>query len=503
MLQYRIMQKYRIFISAVQKELKEERRAVKSFIQNNFLLKDHFEVFLFEDAPAKSKPSQEAYLSKVGGSDIYIGILGQQYGLAGKGKISPTEMEFRAAQKAKKEILVYIKGENGGNDKKREVGVRRLIKEIKDPQRGYTYKRFKIIDELTSYVFESLVTFLRSEGVVGRGDFDERVCRGATFDDIDEPKVRWFLRVAKAERNYAVKIDAPLKDVFIHLDLLKDGQLTNAAILLFGKKPHRFFIQAEMKCIQLPGTQFGKPFSSYQIYDGNLFEQIDRALAFVLSSIKFPVEHQTGTAQFKRYFEIPEFSIKEALVNAASHRNYDRPSGIQVMVFIDRVEIWNSGGLPHELTVEKLKVTHPSYPANPLIANALFLAAYAQRAGTGTTDMIKACREQGTPEPQFDVYRNLEFKTILPRDIFTEDVLQRMDLNERQVRAIKFIKEHGKITNKEYSQLSKVVDRTALRDLKDLCEKSLLKKVGTTGRDTRYVLSRHKPDKPDILKNPT
>ena len=69
--------KYKIFISGVQKELKAERRAVKSSILSDVLLSDHFDVFLFEDAPARGKSSEQAYLAEVKGSDIYIGLLGE------------------------------------------------------------------------------------------------------------------------------------------------------------------------------------------------------------------------------------------------------------------------------------------------------------------------------------------------------------------------------------------------------------------------------------------
>src|SRR3989338_2503783 len=125
-----MMKKYKIFISGVQKELKEERRAIKDFVSNDVLLRDHFEVFLFEDHPAKGKSSESTYLDEVRGSDIYIGILGDRYGNIEKGKISPTEAEFREAQKRQKVILIYIKGENGAKDQSREDGVRKLIAEI-------------------------------------------------------------------------------------------------------------------------------------------------------------------------------------------------------------------------------------------------------------------------------------------------------------------------------------------------------------------------------------
>ena len=77
--------RYKIFVSGVQKELKEERRAVKDYILSNALLKEYFEVFLFEDCPARGKMSESVYLDEVRKSDIYIGLLGKKYGGLRKG----------------------------------------------------------------------------------------------------------------------------------------------------------------------------------------------------------------------------------------------------------------------------------------------------------------------------------------------------------------------------------------------------------------------------------
>jgi len=491
------MKKYKIFVSGVQKELKQERRTIKDFVLNDTLLSEYFDVFLLEDAPAKSKSAEISYLEEVKKSDIYTGILGTKYGSSAKGKISPTEAEFREAQKSHKTILLYIKGENSGNDKKREEGIQNLIKEIRDSKSGFSYKRFGDATELIRLVYRSLIEFLKEKGIVGRGAFDERICADAKMSDIDEEKVRWFLKVAKAVRKYPLKQDTPVENVLIHLDILKGKELTNAAVLLFGKNPHRFFIQAEVKCLQFSGTEVKKPFVNYQVYSGNLFEHVDKAVAFVLDAIKFPVIQKAGSTRFHRPYEIPEFAIQEAIVNAVTHRNYNNTSGVQVMVFADRVEVWNSGSLPPELTVEDLRKPHTSFPANPFIANVLYLADYAQRAGSGTIEMIEQCKSQNAPEPEFMLIRNVEFRTILPRDVFTEEFLSRLGLNCRQIKAIKYVKENGKITNKEYTDLTKVNSRTSLRDLNDLCDKNILEKVGFTGRNTQYILTRHKPDKPD------
>jgi len=421
--------KYKIFVSGAQKELKEERRAVKEFVRKDVLLSEYFDVFLFEDSPAKSKSAQTAYLEEVRKSDIYIGILGQQYGGVEKGKISPTEGEFREARAKHKEILIYIKGQNTV-DKRRETGVQKLIKEIKNPKVGYSYRRFENADELSNLVYESLIFFLKEKGEIGKAGFDQRICEGAKFSDIDNAKVKWFLKVARAKRNFPLGVDSSIQDVFTHLKLIRDGRLTNAAILLFGKNPRKFFDQAKIKCVQLPSTEVVKPFSSYHIYEEeNLFEQVDKAVAFVLDAIKFPVIQQAHTVQVARPREIPEFAIHEAIVNAVAHRDYNTTSSVQVMVFLDRVEIWNSGILPRNLKVEDLKKPHSSHPSNPTLANVLYFGNYIQQVGSGTTEMVRQCKEHGLPEPEFVSVRNLEFKTILARDVFTEANLIQMRLN--------------------------------------------------------------------------
>lgn len=478
------MKKHHIFISGSQKELGAERRAVKDAILGDVLLSEYFDVFLFEDAPAKSRPAETAYLGEVRRSDIYICILGDRYGSAGSNKISPIEAEFRAAKAGDKNILIYIKGA-GVKDKNREAGVQKLIKEIKNPSAGYCYRRFDSVEELTGLVYESLINFLKEKGDIGRAEFDRRICDGAGFADIDDEKVKWFLNVARRTRNFPLGLNSTPQEVFTHLKLSKDGKLTNAAVLLFGKEPRKFFDQANVKCIQLPSTEVEKPFASYQIYDGNLFEQVDKAVGFVLDILKFPVIQQEHTTAVARPREIPIFAIREAIVNAVAHRDYNAKSSVQVMVFLDRVEIWNSGSLPAHLKIEDLKKPHASHPSNPLLASAMYLADYIQQAGSGTLEMLKQCKEHGLPEPQFVSVRNLEFKTILARDLFTEDTLLRMGLNERQLKAVKYVKQKGKITNKEYRQINGVSDESARVELKELVSKKILK-VSGRGRNVSY-----------------
>ena len=96
--------------------------------------------------------------------------------------------------------------------------------------------------------------------------------------------------------------------------------------------------------------------------------------------------------------------MTEAIVNAVAHRDYTDNGSVQVMLFANRLEVWNPGRLPPPLTLEKLRVAHTSVPGNPLLAESMYLAEYIERMGTGTLDMIRRCVKAGLPEPGVRCY---------------------------------------------------------------------------------------------------
>ncbi len=118
-------EKYTIFISSVQKELADERRAVKDFILNDPLFSRFIEnVFLFEDIPAGDQTPDNLYLSEVEKCDIFIGIFGNKYGWKNEDGKSPTELEFDYATEKSRERLIFVKGDD---DSARESEMKDLI----------------------------------------------------------------------------------------------------------------------------------------------------------------------------------------------------------------------------------------------------------------------------------------------------------------------------------------------------------------------------------------
>ena len=172
-------------------------------------------------------------------------------------------------------------------------------------------------------------------------------------------------------------------------------------MLLFGREPQRFLLTSEVKCLHFHGVEVRKPIPSYQVYRGTLFELVDQALDFVLSKINRIVGTRAAGPSAPVEYELPRDVVAEAIVNAVAHRDYASNASVQVMLFTDRLEVWNPGELPSALTLEDLRRPHASIPRNPLIAESLFLGHYAEKAGTGILDMIARCREEGLPTPEF------------------------------------------------------------------------------------------------------
>ncbi|MDO8477806.1 MAG: ATP-binding protein [Candidatus Rokubacteria bacterium] len=482
-----------IFVSSVQKELRAERQAVRDFVRGDALLRRFFDVFLFEDLPASDRRADNVYLDEVARCGIYLGLLGNEYGGEDAAGVSPTEREFDHATARGKVRLIFVKG---ALDAHRHPKMRSLMSKAGTQ---LIRRRFTGIPDLTAALYASLVEHLERTGKLRTRPFDAAACPDATLADISPEKVKWFLGMARRERQYPLGEGTPPAEALAHLNLLDAGQPSYAAMLLFGSQPQRFLLSSEVKCLHFHGTEVRKPIPSYQVYQGTVFELVDQAVDFVMSKITRAVGTRAKGPQAPVEYELPREAVAEALVNAVAHRDYTSNASVQVMLFADRLEVWNPGELPPALTLAQLRVPHPSIPHNPLISEPLFLARYIERAGTGTLDMIARCREVGLPEPEFRQDGG-QFVITLWRDWLTQKAIDALGLNERQKQAVALVRKNGRITNREYQALAGITDRTALRDFEELTAKGVLEKRGTTGRSIHYVLrrqTRHKPDKAD------
>ncbi len=218
----------------------------------------------------------------------------------------------------------------------------------------------------------------------------------------------------------------------------------------------------------------------------DLIRQVDEVMKFITRNISVRYEFE-GKPKRKEVWDYPLGALREAVINAIVHRDYAAPSNIQVEIYDDRIEIWNPGRLLPGITVEDLyKKEHRSVIRNRQIAQVFYDIGYIEKYGSGTIKIIELCKQHGIPLPDFKEVTG-GFSVIFRKSVYTEEYLRDLGLNERQIKAVMYVKEKGKITNKDYREMTRLSDETVRRDINELVEKGVLLLRGR-GRNTHYVL---------------
>ncbi len=315
--------------------------------------------------------------------------------------------------------------------------------------------------------------------------WDDVVEPRAKLDDIDFSAIEAFKKGAiTSKRLPFIAEEENLEQILDNLLLLEDGNLKRSAILLFGKNPCRFFINAFVKIGRFGQTDDDLRFQ--EVIEGNAFQLADKTLE-VLDRKFFVSPISYKGLQRVESWEYPYEAIREVILNAIVHRDY-MGAPIQISVYDDKLIVWNEGSLPEDLTFEDLKKKHSSRPHNPFLASTFFKGGLIEAWGRGTIKIINECKKAGLPEPIIE-YSSGGISVTILKNQFNEKNLIAKGLSTRQIKAIEFIKENKSITNKIYQEICEVSKATATRDLTELIEKfKILERSGEVGAGTSYKL---------------
>ena len=275
------------------------------------------------------------------------------------------------------------------------------------------------------------------------------------------------------------------------LNLVQDAKPNNTAIILFGKDPQKFFPQIKIRAGRLKGIE-GLDFIDMKVLEGAIPELREKAMNFIAEHIKHGVFFDANRRYDK--WEYPLRAIEEVLNNALAHRNYFSNAEIQLSIYDNRIEVWNPGELPMQLKPEDLKREHKSIPRNKLLADKLFLIKFIEQWGKGTNRIVYEMKQSNLPEPEF---RNLsggfEVTLIGPGKSFVKKIekeqLHKLEINERQKKAIKYVVKEETINRREYIKLNQISHTIAHKELKELVEKGIFRKKGA-GKYVRYELTQ-------------
>ena len=314
--------------------------------------------------------------------------------------------------------------------------------------------------------------------------WDDAIEPRASFTDINEQTVATFLKASENAGRLPVDKGLTLPELFEKLRLTDNGQLKRAAIILFGKDPAKFYPNTFVKI-----GRFGKDEADLKFQEteeGNLIVLLQSVLTqldhkFLIRKIEFEGMNRIEKGEY------PVPAMREMLLNALVHRNY-MGAPIQIRVYDDKISIWNEGSLPDGLTLDALKRSHASRPRNPVIADVSFKGGFIDAWGRGTIKILDTCKQAGLPEPDMQE-QDGGFIVTLFKNNLTEELLSKLGLNLRQVKAVLFVKEFAKITNRQYQEINNCSRNTASNDLADLViNKKILVSSEQKGAGSFYIL---------------
>ncbi|MBP9500599.1 MAG: putative DNA binding domain-containing protein [Candidatus Promineofilum sp.] len=319
-------------------------------------------------------------------------------------------------------------------------------------------------------------------------DFETETVPGAKPDDLDTDILREYLE--KREHRTGVRASGVSQLMHEIGATDREGNPTLIGILLFGRNPQAFLPQSGVVFVRFSGTEprgedGGIGYGRRDELTGPVARIIERAWAIVFDEMR--IGATVNGLEREELLEYPRFAVREALVNAVTHRDY-RIAGrrIEIRMYADRLEIISPGGLPGYMTVDNLVDEH--FSRNPRLVNGLFQWGFIEELGLGIDQMIEEMLQAGHPSPEFRATPH-SFTVVLSNTRERPSAPKwTRSMNERQTRAIHFVRESGSITNREYRQLCPDVSPETLRlDLADLVDRGVLLKIGSK-KGTYYIL---------------
>jgi len=282
----------------------------------------------------------------------------------------------------------------------------------------------------------------------------------------------------------------PYNDILINLDVAQKQEnkvlFKNSGILLFAKDVQKFVRESYFTCVRYKGSERVDVIDRFDIY-GDLIAQVEEAIKFLKKNIRLAYKF-VGQPSREEVYEYPLDAVREAIINAVMHRDYyNSSSNVYMHIYSDRIEIINPGGLFKGLKAAEFGKR--SVRRNRLLADLFQRVDFIEKIGSGIERMKDLMKKQGLREPEFefDDFFTVTFYGPGEKELGKEIDISGFELNNRQKKAIEYLKHKGSITRKDYENINNISKRTSVRDLNELLRFSVIKTVGK-GPSQYYVL---------------
>jgi len=307
-----------------------------------------------------------------------------------------------------------------------------------------------------------------------RLQWDNQICGKSSLDDIDSVSFQRFMELASKSKRIPIA-DESEEMVLKKLNLITDEGITNACILLFGKEPSQYFHNNVVKCGRFRGIE-KQEFIDMKDFSGNLFENLEKSVLFLQEHLRLQARIK-GLLR-EETWEIPIEALREAIINALIHRDYQENGFVYIKVYDYRIVIASPGGLPDTLTIDDLYKEHESMLRNPLIARVFYYAGLIDAWGRGIINIINMLKDNGLESPSFEESGG-SFRIIFTRpasETVEKTVEDTVEKNSEKI--LELIKENPQITVKIIAERLNMSRRGIEWNIKSLKEKGLLKRIG-------------------------
>ncbi|MDQ4075987.1 MAG: putative DNA binding domain-containing protein [Chloroflexota bacterium] len=324
--------------------------------------------------------------------------------------------------------------------------------------------------------------------------FDRRPMPGATVNDLDEGRLRRYIRLRQEAYPQSSPLIGTTEELWEEVKAVvatEEGLVPNiTGVLFFARDPSRWIPHAGIKLARFQGSARISFLDRHEA-TGALPELVELAEQFIRRHTK--MASKVVGFESVNVTEYPYPALREALVNAFAHRDWEKQREmVQVNIFDDRIEV-HSPGEPL-LPIDQLEGAHAS--RNDNLCYLFKDIGAMEQYGTGVAKMRMLMEEHGLSPPRFEKKGPIFIVTFYgPGDRILElvaDPTERVDLrtlglNERQIEAMRiFRNDRQALSNSDYRKMFGVSDRTALRDLSAMMDLGLVKRVGS-GPQSVYV----------------
>jgi len=358
----------------------------------------------------------------------------------------------------------------------------------------YYYRSGSTKQTLTGPALEAFL--LKKHGVT----WDHAALPAFTMNDVDDGIVAEFKKLAARKGRIDPRLLEEPKEVLLDkLHLVNGDYLTHAAMLLFSKDPERYQTGAFLK---IGYFETDADLLYQDEIHGSILEQVDKALELIyLKYMRAKIRYE-GAQRIERYF-VPAEALREALLNAICHKQYQSGVPIQISVYEDCLYVANVGCLPENWTLEKLMQKHSSVPYNPDIANVFYLAGFIESWGRGIEKICAALKADNLPMPEYTVnpgdimikFTGPEDRIIRLSDRLSEKLSVKLsdklseNLSDREQKILELLIEDPGYTSAQLAVKSGVSRVTVTKYLGVLKEKGLIERVGSDRKGHWEILT--------------